>query len=77
MTIKQWLQNVHYDEDGQYLWANHDDGNQLIGEVRGWGAIYNEFPNDERASTFQDEVGKFIADAINEKIKRDFGGKDE
>jgi hypothetical protein len=78
MTIKQWLQNVHYDEDGQYLWSKDSDGgNQMIGEVRGWGAIYNEFPNDNRASAFQDEVGKFIADAINEKVQRDFGGQDE
>jgi hypothetical protein len=77
MTIKQWLQNVHYDDYGQYLWANHDDGNQLIGEVRGWGALQQEFKTEAGAEAFQDEVGKFIADAINEKIKRDFGGDKE
>ena len=77
MTIKQWLQNVHYDDYGQYLWANHDDGNQLIGEVRGWGALQQEFKTEAGAEEFQDEVGKFIAEAINEKIKRDFGGQDE
>ena len=76
MTIKQWLQNVHYDDYGQYLWANHDDGNQLIGEVRGWGALQQEFKTEKEAEAFQDEVGKFIADAINEKIKRDFGGEE-
>jgi hypothetical protein len=77
MTIKQWLQNVHYDDYGQYLWAKHDDGNQLIGEVRGWGALQNEFKTEDEAYMFQDEVGKFIADAINEKVQRDFGGQDE
>ncbi len=77
MTIKQWLQNVHYDDYGQYLWAKHDDGNQLIGEVRGWGALQQEFKTEAGAEAFQDEVGKFIADAINEKIKRDFGGDNE
>jgi len=78
MTIKQWLQNVHYDDYGQYLWAKHDDGNQLIGEVRGWGALQQEFKTEAEAEAeaFQDEVGKFIADAINEKIKRDFGGEE-
>lgn len=77
MIIKQWLQNVHYDDYGQYLWANHDDGNQLIGEVRGWGALQQEFKTEVEAEAFQDEIGKFIADAINEKVKRDFGGEDE
>ena len=77
MTIKEWLKNVFYDEDGQYLWANHSDGNQLIGEVRGWGALQSEFKSEDKASAFQDQVGKFIADAINEKVQRDFGGKDE
>ena len=77
MTIKQWLQNAYYDEYGQYLWANHDDGNQLIGEVRGWGALQQEFETEEEAESFQDEVGKFIAAAINEKVQRDLGGNNE
>jgi hypothetical protein len=77
MTIKQWLQNVHYDDYGQYLWAKHDDGNQLISEVRGWGALQQEFKTEAGTEAFQDEVGKFIADAINEKVKRDFGGDNE
>jgi hypothetical protein len=77
MTIKQWLSDVFYDDYGQYLWAKHSDGNQLIGEVRGWGALQQEFKTEKEAEAFQDEVGKFIADAINEKIQRDFGGQDE
>ena len=48
----------------------------MIGEVRGWGALQQEFKTEAGAEAFQDEVGKFIADAINEKIKRDFGGKE-
>ncbi len=72
MTIKEWLKDVYYDQWGQYLWAKHDDGNQLIGEVRGWGALQNEFKTEIETAVFQDEVGKFIAEAINEKIQRDF-----
>jgi hypothetical protein len=49
----------------------------LIGEVRGWGALQQEFKTEAEAEAFQDEVGKFIADAINEKVQRDFGGQDE
>jgi hypothetical protein len=72
MTIKEWLKDVYYDQWGQYLWAKHDDGNQLIGEVRGWGALQNEFKTEIETAVFQDEVGKFIAEAINEKVQRDF-----
>ena len=72
MTIQDWLKDVYYDEFGQYLWSKQssDGGNQMIGEVRGWGALQNEFNTMEEASKFQDEVGKFIAEAINEKVQR-------
>jgi hypothetical protein len=39
--------------------------------IRGWGAIQNMFPTITNAKEFQDELGKFIADAINEKLERD------
>jgi hypothetical protein len=72
MTIQEWLKDVYYDEYGQYLWSKQssDGGNQLIGEVRGWGALQNKFNTQEEAAKFQDEVGKFIAEAINEKVQR-------
>jgi hypothetical protein len=44
----------------------------MIGEIRGWGALQNEFETEIEAAVFQDEVGKFIAEAINEKVQRDF-----
>jgi hypothetical protein len=76
MTIEKWLKNVYYDEYGQYLWSKDSTGgSQMIGEVRGWGGLQNKFKTEEEAATFQDEVGKFIADAINEKVQRDFGDK--
>lgn len=73
MKLEQWLKDVFYDPyGGQYLWSkqNDDGGSQMVGEVRGWGALQHEFKNIEEAEKFQDEVGKFIADAINEKIDR-------
>jgi hypothetical protein len=77
MTIKQWLKDIYYDEYGQYLWSKQtkDGGSQMVGEVRGWGALQNVFKTEEEATKFQDEIGKFIADAINEKVQRDFGNK--
>lgn len=74
MTIKEWLKDVYYDQWGQYLWSKQDadGGSQMIGEIRGWGALQNEFETEIEAAVFQDEVGKFIAEAINEKVQRDF-----
>ena len=43
----------------------------MVADVRGWGRLQNEFKTQEEAAKFQDEVGKFIADAIREKIQRD------
>jgi hypothetical protein len=74
MTIEKWLKNVYYDKFGQYLWSAQDAGvgAQMIGEVRGWGALQHEFKTEEEAENFQDEVGEFIAQAIREKVERDF-----
>lgn len=74
MIISEWLKDIYYDEHGQYLWSKQDadGGSQMIGEVRGWGALQHEFETEEEAATFQDAVGKFIAEAINEKVQRDF-----
>ena len=75
MTIKKWLKDVYYDKYGQYLWSKDSEGDsQMIGKIRGWGTLQNEFSNLDNACIFQDEVGKFIADAINEKVQRDLGG---
>ena len=82
MTINQWLSNVYYDEWSTHIWNKEKDGgSQLVADVRGWGRIQNEFkvPNKtpqeytQEAAKFQDEVGKFIAEAIKEKIQRDYG----
>lgn len=70
MTIQEWLKNVYYDEYGQYLWSKQNDENQMIGEIRGWGRLQNEFKTEDEAAKFQDEIGKFIAEAINEKIQK-------
>lgn len=72
MTIPEWLKDVYFDPFGTYLWSkqSEDGGSQMIGEVRGWGALQNVFPNEVDAASFQDEIGKFIADAINEKVAR-------
>ncbi len=37
--------------------------------IRGWGAIQHLFKTREEQELFQDELGIFIQDAINEKLK--------
>ena len=69
MTIEKWLADVHYDNLGTCIWNREKDGgNQMIADIRGWGAIQNEFKTNEEAEKFQDGVGEFIVQAIREKI---------
>jgi hypothetical protein len=37
--------------------------------IRGWGAIQHLFKSYEEAEAFQNELGVFIQNAINEKLK--------
>lgn len=66
---------VIYDPSGQIIWGKKEKGElQMIADIRGWGAIQNLFKRPdksidfEKASAFQDEVGEWIADAINQKL---------
>jgi len=44
----------------------------MLCELRGYGAIRKFCKyNDKRAAEFQDELGEWIADAINQKLNKD------
>ena len=69
-----------YDENAPIIWGlNESNGLQHILDVRGWGAIQNMFikngrlsdENHKRAMDFQDELGKWIVEAINEKLEKE------
>jgi len=66
-----------YDESGQMIFGvDKKGGLQLIADVRGWGAIQNLFKNSDgtikaEASKFQDELGEWLAEAINDKLERE------
>jgi len=76
--IKEFIGTAKHDAfKGTYIWGvDKEGGHQMIAEVRGWGAIQNMFKNKdgsinfEDAEEFQDEVGKFIVEAINEKLNK-------
>lgn len=40
-----------------------------IVSIRGWGAIQHLFKTKKDQEEFQDELGKFIVEAINDKLK--------
>ena len=73
MKIEKWLSDVYYDEY-THIWnkEDKDGGSQLVANIRGWGRLLNEFDTKEEAGKFQDEVGRFIVEAIKEKIAKDF-----
>jgi hypothetical protein len=63
---------VEYDKDGQYFWITDSKGGvQMLGELRGWGRIQNMISDMELAGKFQDEVGEWVADAINQKLTQE------
>ena len=76
MKIEKWLSDVYYDEY-THIWnkEDKDGGSQLVANIRGWGRLLNEFDTKEEAGKFQDEVGRFIVEAIKEKIARDFNNE--
>ena len=65
MKVEEWL--VKVEATNNYIFSK--DG-YMVAEVRGWGTLQYKFNTANEAAKFQDEVGKFIADAINEKIER-------
>ncbi|MEK7500429.1 MAG: hypothetical protein AAB649_07580 [Patescibacteria group bacterium] len=80
MQIKDFITGkVTYDAyGGQYFWINTpDNGQQVLAMLRGWGAIQNMFKDKkgaidmEEACKFQDQLGEWVAAAINEKMERE------
>lgn len=71
---------------GGYIWGKSPNNTEMVAQVddipnetevvnnvlsiRGWGAIQNMFPNVDSAEDFQNEIGRFIAEAINEKLEK-------
>lgn len=71
MTLKEFLKHpVQYDVNGiRIMTKDSKGGNLVITDIRAWNAIKTLFPTQEECVSFQDELGKFIAEAI-EKHKQ-------
>lgn len=70
-TPEEYIQQgeIIYDGYGTQIWIKKPNDELLhLADVRGWGAISSEF-GDKEGAKLQDGLGKFIVEAINEKIK--------
>lgn len=76
--IKEFLNGkVVYDKCSNMFFVNGKDGQQTVLDMRGWGHIQNMFKEGQKydldaAAEYQDRIGEFIAEAINEKMEREF-----
>ena len=76
MTIQEWFRDgVQYDSEGTQIWAEERTKDAVylhhVADIRGWGEMQNLFKLDmNKAAALQDEVGKFVAEAINEKLAK-------
>lgn len=64
-------EKARYDKEGQIIWGVKNECLQHLLTLRGWGAIQKLFDEISDAEKFQDEVGEWIAKAINEKLKKE------
>ena len=69
--IRKFIGEAMYDAHGQLIFRGADKDNlQQFLDVRGWGAIQNMgFKTQEEMMNFQDRVGQWVTDVINEKLK--------
>lgn len=62
--IKEYVAECSYDPSGQMIWTKE---RKHLCDIRGWGNLRNKFSTEDEAATFQDGIGLFIQQAINER----------
>ena len=69
--IKEFIGRAMYDAHGQIIFRGADKDNlQQFLDVRGWGAIQNMgFQTQQEMMDFQDRVGRWVTDVINNALK--------
>jgi len=72
MTIVKFLADeVVFDKGSGIFFAKEADYLQQILDLRGWGRIQHLFKTEKEAMDFQDGLGDWIADAINQKLQKE------
>jgi len=68
-AIKNFIGKAVYEQMGQRIWAvDSQDGHQMFLELRGWGAIQHLFKTEKEAENFQDKLGEWVAETINNRL---------
>jgi len=69
--IRKYIGKAQYDAHGQLILRGADKDNlQQFLDVRGWGSIQHMgFKTLREAEEFQDKVGQWVTDVINEKLR--------
>lgn len=69
--IKEFVGKAQYDDHGQMIFREPEKNNlQMFLDVRGWGAIQNMgFKTEQEMMDFQDKVGRWVTDVINNNLK--------
>jgi len=71
MKVQEWLSGLEYDADGMTIEKTVNNSQVIIFDIKGWSTIVNSLGNEHKAALFQDSVGEFILEAINEKLQND------
>lgn len=72
MTVQEYLRDISYNNDGGFIAAERPNyGTQNIADIRGYG--YLKMIGMPAPEDFQDEVGRYIVQAVKEKNEREAG----
>ena len=72
MNITEILTDVEYLKEGPQIIATHKThGHALVADMRMFGYLCNVLGDRDKAVAMQDKLGKFIEEAINEKVERE------
>jgi TPP-dependent 2-oxoacid decarboxylase len=71
MKVEEWLSNLKYESHGMTIEKIVNGSSVVVIDIRGWSTIVKSLGSENRAAVFQDSVGEFILEAINEKLEND------
>lgn len=71
MIIQEWLSGLEYDSHGMTIEKSVNGSPIIVIDIRGWSTIVSSLGSEHKAALFQDLVGKFVLEAINEKLEND------
>jgi hypothetical protein len=71
MKVSEWLSNLEYDSHSMTIEKIVNNSSVVVIDIRGWSTIVKSLGSENRAAVFQDSVGEFVLEAINEKLEND------